>query len=309
MKLSREVKISVIAIFILAITVWGYNFLKGKNILAPTNEYYVAYNSVEGLIESGAVYYHGFQVGSISEIIFDVNVPDQFLVRITLRKDLKIPKGTKVVARTSSLIASAKDLELQYSDTNVYHNAGDTLLPAYDGGMMDILTPIQTQLESVVVNLNTTLESLNNTLNTQMQNDLHASIASLKATLGQLAYTLSANGDLGKSLNNVEAITGSLAKNSDAMGETLNNLSNITASIDSANIEQTLLNLDSTLVSMSHIMAKIDNAEGSAGLMVNDSALYTNLAAATASLDSLLVDLKENPKRYVHLSVFGGKDK
>lgn len=309
MKLSREVKISITAILILALTIWGYNFLKGKNILSPSNNYFVKYDQIEGIIESGAVYYRGYQVGSISELSFDVNNPDYFVVNIMLRSDLKLPVGTKVVAKETNLIAGTKDLQLIFSDSKEFHQPGDTLLPEYDAGMMAILDPIQSQLESVIINLNETLNSLNNTLNTQMQEDLHASIASLKTMLQTLAYTMSTKGDLGKSLNNVETITGSLAESSDAMGETLENLSSITASIDSANIEQTLLNLDSTLMSMSQIMEKIDNGEGSAGLIVNDSALYMNLAYATASLDSLLIDLKENPSRYVQVSVFGGKNK
>lgn len=309
MKLTREVKTAIIAFIILGSTIWGYNFLKGKNILSPSNEYFVQYNQIEGVIESGAVYYHGYQVGSINEIIFDAENPEQFLLNIILRKDLKIPKGTKVVAKETNLIAGAKDLQLIFSDSKEYHIPGDTLLPEYDAGMLAILEPIQSQLETVMESLRITLESINNTLNVQMQEDLHASVAALRASLNQLAISLSPNGNLGKSLNNVETITGSLAENSESMGVALVNLSNITSDIDSANIDQTLLKLDSTMASMNSIMSKIDSGKGSAGLIINDSSLYMNLASASASLDSLLVDLKENPKRYVHVSVFGGKDK
>jgi phospholipid/cholesterol/gamma-HCH transport system substrate-binding protein len=100
-----------------------------------------------------------------------------------------------------------------------------------------------------------------------------------------------------------------MADNSEALENTMANLSSITSSVDSADLGKTLLKLDSTLASTNAIMAKVNNSEGSAGLIVNDSSLYLNLASATASLDSLLVDLKENPKRYVQFSLFGGKDR
>lgn len=309
MKLTREIKTALIAIGILVGTIWGYNFLKGKNILSPSSEYFVVYDQIEGIIESGAVYYKGYQVGSITEIMFNSEDPNKFVLRIVLRKDLKIPVGTKVMAKETNLIAGAKDLQLLYSESKEFHTPGDTLQPDYDPGMLGILEPIQGQLESVVTNLNQTLTSINNILSVDMQKDLNASIASLNLMLANLANSTSTNGSLGKSLKNVETITGSLAENSESMGVALVNLENITTDLDSANIDQTLLKLDSTMSSINSIMAKIDNAEGSAGLIVNDSSLYTNLASATASLDSLLVDLKANPNRYVHISVFGGKDK
>lgn len=309
MKITKEVKIGAVAIIIIASTIWGYNFLKGKNILSPTNVYYVAYDHIEGIIESGSVLYHGYQIGNINKINFDTDRPEKFVLSIILNKDLKIPLGTKVIAKETNLIAGAKNLHLIFPDTIGFHQAGDTLMPAYDAGLMGILEPLQNSFDEVITNLNTTLESFNNTLNKKMQDDLHNSISALSYTLNELAKNMSPKGSLGKSLSNVESITSSLEENSDALGQSLVNLSNITGSIDSANLGQTLFKLDSTLASTNEIMAKVNNNEGSMGLLVNDSSLYINLASATASLDSLLIDVKANPKRYVRVSIFGGKDK
>ena len=307
MKLTREVKVAIIAIIILAGSIWGYSFLKGKNILSPTNNYYIAYDEVTGIIESGAVYLKGYQVGNINQIIFDADKPNKFLLNIVLRKDLKIPLGTKVMAKETNLIAGAKDLQLIFSDSKEYHSPGDTLAPAYDPGLLGILDPIQTELADVIEELKKTLKGLSSTLDDEFQNNLNSSLSSLNSTLSSLSYSLSPSGSLGKSLSNVETITGSLAENSESMGTTLQNLESITSDLDSANIDQTLLKLDSTMIEVNAIMAKINNGEGTAGLIVNDSSLYMNLASASSSLDSLLVDLKENLKRYVHLSLFGGK--
>jgi phospholipid/cholesterol/gamma-HCH transport system substrate-binding protein len=309
MKITREAKTGIIAIIIIAGAIWGYNFLKGKNILSPTDEYFVAYEHIDGIIESGAVYYHGYQVGNITDILFNSAKPDLFYLRIVLQKGFKVPLGTKVMAKETNMIAGAKDLQLIFSDAHTYHSPGDTLAPAYDKGIMGLLEPLQNSLEDVVTNLNETLESLNNTLNPQMQADLQASIKNLNNTSKYLMVAVSPGGDLGKTFSNVEQITGSMADNSEALENTMANLSSITSSVDSADLGKTLLKLDSTLASTNAIMAKVNNSEGSAGLIVNDSSLYLNLASATASLDSLLVDLKENPKRYVQFSLFGGKDK
>jgi phospholipid/cholesterol/gamma-HCH transport system substrate-binding protein len=309
MKLTREVKTGFFVVIIIASAVWGLNFLKGKNILSPTNNYYVIYEHIEGIIESGAVYYNGYQVGSINTITFDPTNPKEFLLKLILKKDLKIPLGTQVVAKETNLIAGSKDLQLIFTDTVGFHQPGDTLLPGYDAGIMGILDPLQDKFDDVIDNLNITLESVHSTLNKQMQSDLNASLSALRSTVEELSYSISQKGDLGKSLKNVESITGNLKNNNASINKTLKNLSNISSDLEAANLDQSLQKLDSTLASATQIMAKINNSEGSAGLLVNDSSLYINLASATANLDSLLVDLKENPKRYVHLSVFGKKEK
>jgi phospholipid/cholesterol/gamma-HCH transport system substrate-binding protein len=309
MKINREVKTGIIAILIIGSTIWGYNFLKGKNILHPTDEYYVAYDRIDGIIESGAVYYRGYQVGSIQEIQFNTDNQQSFVLRIVLKKNFKIPVGTEVIAKETNLIAGAKDLQLIFSDSEEYHVPGDTLLPAYDPGLLGVLQPLQDKLNDVVVNLNTTLESLNNTLNPQMQEDLKATMRSFRYLAGEIQHTFSSQGTMGQSFENIETITETFATKSDSLGKAMDNLTSITTQIEKADLEGTLASLDSTLASTNDIMSKINDAEGTAGLIVNDSALYMNLAAATASLDSLLVDLKENPGRYVQVSVFGGKDK
>jgi phospholipid/cholesterol/gamma-HCH transport system substrate-binding protein len=302
MKLKRETRIGIIAIVIITCAIWGYHFLKGKNIFAITNEYYLSYNNVEGISESGLVYYNGYQVGNINEVIFDANSPTNFTVKLILKKDFKIPIGTTAIAKDKSLIDAAKNIHLFFSDTNVFHQPGDTLLSGYDKGLLAILEPLQNQITEVANNVNTLI-------NKEMQDDLHASIKALKNSLQAFSNSMSSNGNLGKSLSNLESITKTLDNKNEAIAQSLDNFASITTAIDSANLGQTILKLDSTLSSTMQIMTKINNSEGSAGLMVNDSSLYVNLTTATASLDSLLVDLKENPKRYVHVSVFGGKNK
>lgn len=309
MKLSREVKTGIIAIIVFAMAIWGFNFLKGKNILNPTSVYYVEYADIEGMIESGAVFYRGYKVGSINEIYFNPERIKPFTIKVTLEKDLKIPLKTTLMAKSSNPIASAKDLFLEYYDTNAYHQPGDTLLPAYDPGFLAILEPLQNQMDEMIIGINETLHALNNILDNDTQDNIQASIASVKDISESLSALLGPNGDLAQTMSNIESVTLTIESKKDALGTTMDNMADISTSLNNADLGKTITTLDSTLLATQSILNKINEGEGTAGLLVNDSALYNNLASSTASLDSLLTDLKEHPKRYVHFSLFGKKDK
>ncbi|MBN2484419.1 MAG: hypothetical protein JXB34_00455 [Bacteroidales bacterium] len=309
MKLSREVKTALVAIAVIALSVWGYNFLKGKNILKPTDVYYVVYDDIEGIIESGTVYYKGFKVGNINGISFDANKPGKsFVVKFVLEQRLKIPLKSKVKAKQSNPIASTKDLEIVFYDTTAYYMPGDTLLAAYDAGLMGILEPLQEEFEVTIKKLNATLAALENTFNNETQSNIRSSVASLNEGLYSLKGMLAPGGAISKSMLNIESVTGNIKNNNEKINESIGHFRNVSASLDSANLGQAIARLDSTLAATYAILDKINNNEGSAGLLVNDSTLYNNLARATGSLDSLLADMKEHPKRYVHFSVFGRKD-
>lgn len=309
MKLSREAKTGIVTIVVIAIAIWGFNFLKGKNIFKSTSTYYVVYQDVEGLIESGYVYYRGYKIGNITGLEFNKANRNSFIVEFIVNKDIKIPLNSVVTATQSSIIASIKDLEISFSDENSFHESGDTLLAGYDLGMMGMIDPIKDDLEEIVESLKKTISAINNTFDEKTQKDLKSTISSLNRSLVSLGYMLSPNGTLGKTMKNVEAITSNIKDKNEEIGKSIDHMANVTAALDSSDLKSIIQSLDSTLLATKDVMNKINDGEGTAGLLINDSLLYINLASTTASLDSLLVDLKEHPKRYVHLSVFGGKDK
>lgn len=309
MKLSREVKTGIVAILVLAIAIWGFNFLKGKNIFKPTNTYYVVYDNIEGLIESGYIYYRGYKIGNITGLEFNKGDQKSFVVEFIVNKDVLIPVNSVVTAIQSSLIATTKDLEISFSDETTYYQSGDTILAGYDTGIMGMIEPVKDDLEDIVASLKKTISAINNTFDDKTQKDLKNSITSLNRSLSSLGNMLSPNGSLGKTMKNVESITSNIKDKNEAIGASVEHLANVSAALDSADLHSVIISLDSTLLATQDIMTKINEGEGTAGLLINDSLLYMNLASATASLDSLLVDLKEHPKRYVHLSVFGRKDK
>jgi phospholipid/cholesterol/gamma-HCH transport system substrate-binding protein len=309
MKLSREAKTGIVTIVVIALAIWGFNYLKGKNIFKPTNTYYVVYQNVEGLIESGYVYYRGYKVGNITGLKFNREHQNSFIVEFIISKDFKIPINSVVTAMQASIIASTKDLEITFSDEKTYHEPGDTIKAGYDPGMMGMIEPVKDDLEEIVESLKETISAINHTFDEKTQNDLKSTIASLNKSLASLGYMLSSNGTLGKTMKNVESITSNIKDKNEEIGKSIEHMANVSSALDSADLQSVIHSLDSTLLATKNIMRKINDGDGTAGLLINDSSLYFNLASATASLDSLLVDLKEHPKRYVHLSVFGGKDK
>ncbi len=309
MKLSKEAKIGLIAIIVLALAVWGYNFLKGKNILKSTDEYYVVFDRADGLIESGNVMLKGYKIGNITSLYFDHENTGKFCVKIVFEERVKIPLNSVVKIKQVNPLASTSDLELILSDNALFHTPGDTLASASGGGLMDVISGMVPKIDEVITGIDTVLISLNNILTPESEKNLRSSIASLNASLYALNKSLSDNGNLSNSLDNLESVTANLNSKNQQISETLDNLASISSSVDSADLGSTLLKLDSTLVSLKNIMMKIDQGKGTMGKFINDSSLYTNLDSTSYHLHLLLKDLQQHPKRYVHFSLFGKKDK
>lgn len=309
MQISREAKTGLIAIIVFALAIWGYNFLKGKNIIKPTDEYYIVFENIDGLIESGTVFYKGYKVGNINSIKFDQDKSNKFILRITLEQRIKIPMGSVVKVKSSNPIASANDLEIVFGNQAGFYQSGDTLLSETSAGLMAFLDPLQARLESVLSGVDSLLSGLNHVLGPSTQNDLKMAIADLGNMVNSLNNSLATGGSLSNSFDNLESLTGNLASNNEEISNTLENLEGISAELDSVDLYATFASLDTTLLLVKNIMTSIDAGEGSLGLLINDSSLYTNLDSTAYHLDVLLKDLQENPGRYVQVSVFGKKDK
>jgi phospholipid/cholesterol/gamma-HCH transport system substrate-binding protein len=309
MRLSREVKIGLIAILVLALTIWGFNFLKGKNILSPTDEYYVVFDRTDGLIEAGNVMMLGYKVGNITSIRFDHEHTGKFIIKFVLEERVKLPVNSYIKVKQINPLASTSDLEIVLSNESIYYHPGDTLKSVVKEGLADVLVGLQSKVESALISLDSTLYSVNNILNPESQMRLRNSINNLNSGLEALNSSLSSGGSLHNSFDNLQSVTGNLKSKNQEISSTLQHLSNISADLDSANLKETLLKLDTTLASASGILDKINHGEGTLGKLVNDSSLYANLDSTSNNLNLLLKDFKEHPKRYVNISVFGKKDK
>jgi phospholipid/cholesterol/gamma-HCH transport system substrate-binding protein len=309
MKISREFKIGLVALVAIVLAVWGINFLKGINVLKPTDKYYASYGNVKGLIESAVVYLNGYKVGNVSHIKFDRDNLKKVIVEISLDNKIKLPRNTSIVVRSGSLISGAKDIDLELGDGPGFYEPGDTLPSKIQVELSDYIDPIRSQIESLVTSVDTLMVSLNGLMDKKTRKDLQGIIANLNNATNSLKLSLQSSGALSKSFSNLSSVTENLKKNNAEIATLLHNFAAVSDSLRQSDLKALIKHADETFARTSDLFGKLSQGEGTAGkLMVNDS-LYNNLNNALASMDSLLIDLREHPKRYVHLSVFGKKDK
>ncbi len=306
---SSEAKIGLISVLVLAITIWGYNFLKGKNIIKPTDEYYVVFDRIDGLIEAGNVMMLGYKVGNIRTIKFDHEHTQKFIVKIELEERVKLSTESYIKVKQINPLAATSDLEIVPGKNNMYYKSGDTLRSVVNKGIAEILISLQSKVENVLIDIDSTLQSFNQILTPESRSHLKSGIENLNASLEAINNSLTNGGSLHKSFDNIQSVTDNLKSNNEEITAILHHLSNVSTTLDSADIKSTLHKLDETLTSTREIMNKINDGDGTIGKLVNDSSLYANLDSTSSNLNVLIKDLKAHPKRYVHVSVFGGKEK
>jgi phospholipid/cholesterol/gamma-HCH transport system substrate-binding protein len=308
MKLSKEVKIALIAIIVFALTIWGYNFLKGKNIFNSTDVYYILFDRVDGLIESGNVMYQGYKVGNITALEFSPEKTQKFRVKVIIEEKIKIPLHSVVKIKQTNPLASTSDLEIVFSDETEFHRSGDTLASVKAKGLTDYIAEYQTKINNIVSSLDSVMASINQVLNTENRDKIQSSLASLDASLSNLKKSLGPQGSLNETFAHLESLSSNLEGKNQQISETLDNLSSVSSDLDSADIQATIQKLNATLLSVNLILEKIEAGEGSMGKLVNDTSLYANLDSTSYYLSNLMKDLQEHPKRYVHFSLFGKKE-
>ena len=309
MKLSKEAKIGLIAVIIISLFIWGYNFLKGKNILSSTNTFYAVYNNIDGLEEASPVTLSGFKIGVVETIKFHKKYQDKVVIRFSLSNKFNLPKGSKAIIYPATLIAG-KAVKLDLATSNEYYADGDTITGVLEKDLVSSLTdellPVKNKIENLVESMDSVLAIFDN----KRRSDLKNSLDNINRITNDLERHLnSENSKLAIILSNVESISTNLKNNNEQISNILENFSNISDSLEQANIKSTILNANKTLAEFSIISKKINNGEGTMGMLINNDSLYNNLNYLAADLDSLIIDFNENPKRYVHFSLFGKKDK
>ena len=309
MKISREVKIGFISILSIAILIWGFSFLKGLNIFKTSDQYIAVFNNVDGIIESSAVYLNGYRIGNVKDVDFNPKSPDNIVVKIAIQEKIKLPLKSHVRAISSNPIASAKDITIILYDTNVYYQPGDTILSILPEGLAESISSISSEVEITLDTLKITLQKLNNLFNDETTNNIKSTISNVSSISGSLNDKLAENGSLTLSMKNIQKITESIAKKNEEIKRMIQNITEFSDSLSQLEIKALVNNLTQTTGKLDSVMTKINDGQGSIGMLVNNDSLYYNLNSASQSLDLLLKDLKDHPKRYVHFSIFGKKDR
>lgn len=294
---NKEVIIGLCVIAAMAILFFGINFLKGVNLFKAVNFYYASFTNVQGLAVSAPVTLNGFQVGLVRDIHYEYDNPGHVLVEISLDKDLKVPAGSEAVI-TSDILGTATVM-LKLSDSKDYHIVGDRLKGVTASGMLDAVSEnLMPEISQIMPRVTQLLDNLNNIVGdsavTASVKRLDAITADLQATTRNLA---AATGKLGPVATDVKSITGSV----DSIA---NNLVVISNNLRNAPIDQLMGDMQATTDNLKRLTQQLNDPNSSLGLLINDPTLYNNLNTAVSSLDSLLVDIKKNPKRYINVKVF-----
>ena len=306
MKVSREVKTGILAIGAILLFVFGYSFLKGTNLFQDSRVFFVKYKNVEGLATSAPVTINGLNVGKVNDIKFaDGN--GGLVVKFTVDNAFVFSKTSKVRIYSDGLIGGKSlGIFLEYDPKNIA-KSGDTLSGAIDGGMLDAVTkalgPLEDRLTSTLISVDSMLLSVNDILDKDTRLHLKQAIQNLNGTMSSL------NGASGK-LNTL------LANNAGKMDRTFTNLdemslnfSKFSDSLAQIQTGKLVADLQDVIGRFDAIVTGLDNGEGSVGKLLKDEKLYENLEGASKELEKLLEDVRLNPKRYVHVSVFGKKQK
>lgn len=313
MKISNETKIGLLTAVGIVVLILGFNFLKGKNLFDKRTRIFAVFSKIEGLTVSNPVTINGLQVGAVAELKeLDKNMSN-IVVGIDLTKDINIPENSTAVINPSLGGLGTTSIVIELGSSSNYVSDGDTILTIGKDGMLDELkknlAPSLERLNDVMDSVKLTLGGVNRLFDDATLNNLQQTIANLTSSTASLAVLLnSQTGALAKSLDNVEIFTGGLAANKEKISSVITNMDAVTHQLANANFDSIFQKFGSAVNELNETMAKINSADGSLGLLMNDKRLYNNLENSARSLNVLLDDLRMNPKRYVHFSLFGRKN-
>lgn len=306
MKLSREIKTAILVIAAIALFIWGYSFLKGKDLFTNYKTLYVEYTNVEGLVVGAPVTINGLNVGKVNTIQIN-NKTGLILVEMQINTDFPISKSSIAEIYAPSALGG-KQLSIipNSTDSNLTVD-GDYLKASSKLGLTDALAgqlePLKDKITKLLDNANLMLESINDVLDKKSKEDLKNSIASLSETMQEFRK---ASGTINTILDDNKKQIGGIVNNFDKVSK---DFSQISDSLNKADLGKTVRNLQVTLAKVDHIMADLETGKGTMGKLLKDDALYLNLAKTSKELELLLQDIRLNPTRYVNVSLFGKKNK
>lgn len=296
---TNEVKIAIVAILGIVVLFAGMKFLKGLNLFDSGTKYNITFKDVSGLASGSPIYADGYKVGSVRSIDYDYNQQQNITVTVEIDNDMRIPLGSAAEI-VSDLMGNTQVNILLANNPRERIKAGGTIPGNVNSGALGEMKDLVPVIQRMLPKLDSILTSVN---------------------------TLLADPALANSLHNVETITGNLTTSSEQLNtmmaqlnkelpqltgkanSVLENTDKLTAGLAAVDIEGTMRQVNNTLANVEAVTAKLNSKDGSVGLLLNDPSLYNNLNSTMRSADSLLVNFKQHPKRYVHFSLFGKKDK
>ena len=287
----------------LVMTIFSFNYLKGINLLEKSRHFVVIYDNVEGLVASNPVTINGFKIGNVQKINLSDDDTNRLEIKLMIDNEVEFSKSSKAELYETGLIGGkAIAIIPNYEDSSIAES-GDYLQGTIKPGLTELvnqkLTPLQEKLESAIQNADNVMLNINELLSDDTKTSLQQSILNFKNISESLYETT----------NNVNSI---ILKNSNAIENSLNNIESssknineITQSVSDANVSDLILELNSTVTNFNLALSKVNNGNGSISKLLENDAIFNNLEKATSELEALINDIKANPNRYVHFSIFG----
>ena len=284
---SKEVKIGLAFVCALAFLIWGINFLKGVNLFTPSNHYYLKYERIDGLVISNGVFIKGYKVGQVRDIKYDFTKKESFVIDILMNQDIKLPKGTIAYLFDESMLGG-KGINLVFTEENQYHTSGDTLVTDTEKGLMASMANIVPTIQSTIQHADSLIVSMNTLVN---------------------------SAEIQHSLNNFESITTELNKTSRGLNKIIDkqfpniinnvnsictDLKSVTSQLSSIQYQDIIQSLDSTLSNVEELTERLNSPNSSLGLLLKDQSLYNNVNTTINSANSLLLDLQNDPRKYLY---------
>jgi len=316
MKISREIKIGVIGLGTIALFFWGIFFLQGTGIFSRQIAFYAVYDHIDDLLETNPVTLNGVVIGQVHKIMFHPDGSGKVIVRCLIEPKIDIPANSVARLAAADLIGT-REIQIIFGTSPIAIVSGDTLHSEVTASLAqevsEQLMPLRLQAEQLFGQVDSVVQAIYRILDEGARQNLETSFESLANTLANLeSTTFYLDSAFAGQVNrlsvifaNAESITNNLRQNNQAISNIIHNLSATTDTLAAIDFTTTMQNVNSSMEGLSEIVEKINRGEGTMGLLVHDDELYFNIQSASNQLDSLILDIKANPRRYLNFSVFG----
>lgn len=319
--MKKEIKIGIVALLALVVAYFGFSFLMGIQVFNSGPTYHAVYQSANGITQDKDIIMNGITVGKVTNVELDPTSGGRVFVSFFIdHENVRVTDST--VARISSLdLFGSKAIVLSNTGAGNYLEDGDTLIAESESDLRSAvderLRPLEQKTNSLIGSVDSLVTSIQIILDEDTRNNLSSSFKRINSTVSIFEGTVNRVDTIVESeakrldsiMYNVNSITYNLEQNSGKINKIIHNFSSISDSLAKANIAQTFSKAGNAMERTASIMEKIDKGEGTAGMLINNDSLYHQLNEASLELDKLLEDIRVNPERYMHFSVFGRKDK
>ena len=306
MKLSKEIRTALFVLVSILLFIFGFNFLKGTSILDKQKTVYAIYSEVDGLMVGASVSVNGLAIGNVTSLDFLAN-STKVIVTLKVKDKLRFsPNSTATLYETGLIGGIAIAIEPVFENGNIV-KSGDTLKSTIRPGLTELINeqvqPLQRNLQSILVSVDSLFIGVTNIMNQDSQNNLKialdemtSAISLINSTAKILENTITTNeSTINNSIKNIEGVSSNMQK--------------ITDSLADSNLSETISNLEKSIEGINKAVRDLNSDSSSLGLLIRKDEFYNTLNSSVNDLNELLIDLKSNPKRYVHFSIFGRKDK